>query len=612
MDGGIIPGLEPTSNDKEENTEEDGKDEMILVFCKDGERAYIKQDDLKKRLQEGVHYQRYGDLWVSIPGTFKYKIDRVICEEGNPSTLLTPITKSSPDATLSHISPRAPPGSGRGSTPSAAHQLPIVLSRSPPFFIWGLKPGVAHYNLPVGPDFYPCDTFSVSKYKGRGEEEFLAELGKIYRTDPVPPKTRYEKSYALVRAMYALPDRGDRIRYRWILDWKANRTVESDYCGTVHRKIALILHAIGAHEVIEARRPERIPRMFEVLTIVRSTMKAGWGTWFIQSDPEPTKYTLKVSYDEKRHQIAVDFHSPTYKGGFVTVRVTEFGGTITDFIMTVQNPKAKQRWIIGMAEAKGEGRGGRDPSSTEHKNKAWDTARTNDEFLELLAQVISRKFWTCHRVRYVQVDPDNKNLLLCTSLDVPLPWCYEILDVARYAPDKIPVASQIYAIRCMASRGSDDSRIYAYLQTITVVTTFKLEVRMEAMKHLVGTGWLLAKQYWIYYKQTLRPEPEMAQIVVSHGLTGPDDNLSKLELLIEMVCLSGTYPFYETMRNALLKAIDAITWEKNPKKWKGVKEEVDNLGYMEEDWYQYELKRWARIERLYDQMIEANQVASQS
>lgn len=544
-----------------------------LEFTNDKVIAHEEGDS--KVLKEGIHYIRWGDAtWISLPA-FCYALS----PENNDSLV---VSSSSPPFFIksgivySDARYHLPPGQGRNLTKTGDH-----------------------YHLPPGKGFlvfqvYDEGKFSTSCSRDQDERDLLEALGKIYKTKKIT--TPLERAYAIVEALGTLKDGGDRLRYKWMtrLNWSKRNPVASPY-GEDERRTALVLHATEAQSLLAKRSPARpFPVFRELLTLARSRKTGtteGWGDWFVHCPPSPSFYTVKVEYlPPPKHQAVVEFTSQAFKGGYVTLRLVEFGGTITNKMMRVKNAAEGQRWTIELTEPPPTGRGGRDKSNVELRKTQWQGATTLEQRIALLGYITHRKFWEPSPIRYILVDPDHRNLLVCQDLEAPKGWSLEILDDIRYVQDNtvvtLPIAMQLAYVRSLYPKR--DEKVDAVLHLLFTSAKTRIELRCELFRLLSGGTWLGGREAWEIYCKAFKPvEAEMAVTCIESCLTSDEKTVGKLELLEEFVLLSMNEP-YDFIRPALIKAIDAVTLP--PSKKARVEEEEDDFDLSD-------LKHWADVER---------------
>jgi hypothetical protein len=536
---------------------------MKLEFTLEGD-VYIISDaeSTRKRLQHGKHYLRYGDeIWISYYPTFCYAL-----------------------------------------SPSQADADLVAVSTSPPFFIRDtssllFQKGQAHYHLPPGkgfPSFLICDGFSVSSTRDSDERELFESLSKLYRERTM--KTASQRAYALVEALSTLKDGGDRLRTKWLkhVNWNKKGTGDPNPYGEDERRAALILHAIEIQAVMAKRPVHRgFPVDRELLTLARDRKTGtteGWGMWFSKTTPKRSMYTVRLEYSPK-HQALVEFYAPGFKGGFVSVRIIELKGTVTNKMMMIKNPEQVQHWVIELTEPAPMGRGGREKSSVEAKKTQWQGATTLEKRVSLLGYMAHRKFWEQCPIRYIMIDPEQRNLLACETLEAPKEWSLEILDDVRIVQDNkripIPLEMQLAYVKNIFKKR--DENIDAVLHVLFTGTKARIELRCEMFRLYSGGTWLGGRETWNLYQKHFRPvEPEMASVFIECALTGEETHAGKLDLLEEMVLLSMDEP-YDQIRPALVKAIDAMIGQEVKRTRK--EEEEDEGEALEK------LKRWADVER---------------
>lgn len=511
----------------------------------------------------GQHYERYGSMYISIPETIKIPLK---------------------------------PGVG-------------VCNDPYPFFILGVN---AKYMkdemlvLPCGPLFYVTKELIVTTSQKTDEQNLLEHLGRLIQKlkfKEMLANSLY-RGYLILHAMSLLnPSTRERLRFRWLLDWK-NNSHGSSYCRYYtmeDRQNALILHAIQAQSDIN-QCTGRFPTLLEILCMRRKRELTGWGNWFVTCQPEPAKYKCSFKYHATKHQVEMEFSAPKYQGRRVHIRITEMNGSVTDRIMLTDDTTDVQKWVLELVEPHPLGRGGRKPLHEQDSLKNWKKIGSEETSIAMMKVYAWRRFWGILPVRYIEVDPDNLNMLICTEMDCPIEWCYEILDKARFTVDKVNLSCQIYAVRRLLA--NQNTRHKAFLRIIITDLNFRIELRTFTFRSMCS-DWATAVRYWEEYSQVSETvEPLMALAYVESGLTNTENDVGeKLKQVMKMIYIARSPPYDVVLTKPLIHAIDAMSSitvhgrDVEPQLINGMEFECE----LETDNEQMlcELKKWARVKRSY-------------
>jgi hypothetical protein len=509
----------------------------------------------------GKHYERYGSICVSIPETIRVPLE---------------------------------PGEGICNDPY-------------PFFILGANSKYTKDEmlvLPCGPLFYVTSECTVTTSQKTDEQNLLEHLGRLIKKFKFKEllDNHLYRGYMLLHAMSFLnASARERLRLRWLFDWKnrACNTSYARYYTTEDKQTALILHALQAKNDID-QCAGRFPTLLEILCMARKRELTGWGDWFVSCQPEPAKYTCTLRYHATKHQVEMEFAAPKYRGRRVHVRITEMNGSVTDRVMLTDNTGGTQKWVLELVEPPPLGRGGRKPMHEQDSLQNWKKIGSEDTSMAMMRVFAWRRFWGVTPVRYVEIDPDNLNMLVCTEMECPIEWCYEILDKARFSVDKMNISGQIYAVRCLLA--NMNTRHRAYLRIIITDLNFRIELRTFTFRSLCS-DWVSATRYWDEYCQICEAvEPEMALAYVESGLTNAENRLlEKLKQVMKMIYMARQPPYDVVLTRAIVRAIDAMSsiteYGRNvePEMANGVEFECE----LETDNEQMlrELKQWARMNR---------------
>jgi hypothetical protein len=343
------------------------------------------------------------------------------------------------------------------------------------------------------------------------------------------------------------------------------------YIGTKAKQSALLVNSLDMMPHIEwlLTMPD-IPLCTFVLLSTLKVKRSLPPVIFHPTGMKCHEYDASLSYNRDQHQIYMEFTSNTFRGE-LEVSVTEVGSTRT--VHRVKVTEKKNKFIIACAEQKVEGRGGRKRKQEGARRTAWKNAnysvKTAVEFAQNTAQ---RKFWNSTLpISYVEIDPNQRALLVPRRVEAYMEWYLETLDQARFRKHNvchlILAVSELFESIKQVKDEVLSNRVTCFLLVLVSDTALPVDVRVKIIEIFSKHNMDDKRLYFIrdtmtaYYTTARCEEIDILDAFVRFGYARMEDCQHKRQMLLDLAWRIDSDPEFERLGPCVQSVIENSEWE---------------------------------------------------